>query len=114
MTDNIIDNNSRKNKTADEILNNNYVGPIVRAGEVADAVAEAAVVDNPDKKITVEANGAYSRIQTEGEMIITRESIEYELGRPFDMNELEINLASFAGRIETAKDYTRFFYQKNL
>ena len=96
--------------TANSVLRNNKVGPVVRAGEVADAVAEAAEIDNPDKEVHVEANGAYSRIYAEGELVLRRTTIEEELGRPFQMNELEINLASFAGRIETSDDHARFFY----
>jgi toluene monooxygenase system protein D len=98
----------------DKLLNNNNVGPIVRAGDVAEAVAEAAIIDNPDKEVTVEANGAYSRIYTDGELIITRETLEEELGRPFRMTELEINLASFAGRIEVTADHARFYYNTTL
>ena len=98
----------------DRLLSNNNVGPIVRAGEVAEAVAEAAVIDNPDKEVTIEANGAYSRIFANGELIITRETLQEELGRDFKMNELEINLASFAGRIEVTDDQARFYYIKKL
>lgn len=101
-------------KTNDELLSNNRVGPIVRAGEVAEAVAEAAIIDNPGKRVVVEANGAYSRIYTDGELIITKETLEEELGRDFDMNELEINLASFAGRIEVTKAHARFYYLTSL
>jgi toluene monooxygenase system protein D len=103
-----------KNKLTDNLLTNNNVGPIVRAGEVAEAVAEAAIVDNPDKEITVEANGAYSRIYTNDELIITRETIEEELGHDFKMTELEVNLASFAGRIEVTEDQARFYYITKL
>jgi len=99
---------------SDSLLNNNNVGPIVRAGEVAEAVAEAAIIDNPDKEVTVEANGAYSRIYADGELIITRETLVEELGRDFRMTELEINLASFAGRIEVTDDHARFYYTTKL
>lgn len=104
---------SDSNET-DKLLHNNNVGPIVRAGNVAEAVAEAAVIDNPDKEITVEANGAYSRIYTDGELIITRETLEEELGHAFRMTELEINLASFAGRIEVEDDFARFYYTSGI
>lgn len=98
----------------DKLLTNNNVGPIVRAGEVAEAVAEAAITDNPDKKVTVESNGAYSRIYTTDELIITRKTIEEELGHEFRMTELEINLASFAGRIEITEDQARFYFTTKL
>ena len=36
------------------------------------------------------------------------------LGRPFRIAELEVNLASFAGRIETTDDTMRFYFQKTF
>lgn len=50
----------------------------------------------------------------EGELILRRETLERTLGRPFEMAELEVNLGSFAGRIETTSDYVRFYYEKKL
>jgi len=55
------------------------VGPVMRAGELAFAVAEAAEEDNPDKEIRVEDKRAYLRIETDGEMILRRETIERAL-----------------------------------
>lgn len=93
---------------------NNKVGPVMRQGELAQAVAEAAEIDNPGKKIVVEDKVAYLRIQTDDEMILKRETIEELLGRPFSMNDLEVELSSFAGRIDTQADLVRFFYAKHL
>lgn len=93
---------------------NNLVGPVMRQGELAKAVAEAAMIDNPGKSITVDDKIAYLRIQTEGEMIIRRKTIEEILGRPFQMRELEIDLSSFAGRIDMNADQVRFYYTKQL
>ena len=104
----------KHSNSTDKLLSNNNVGPIIRAGEVAEAVAEAAIIDNPDKEVTVDANGAYSRIFTNDELIITRETIEEELGYTFKMTELEVNLASFAGRIEVTEDHARFYYITQL
>ncbi|MCK9989438.1 MAG: MmoB/DmpM family protein [Rugosibacter sp.] len=93
---------------------NNKVGPVMRQGNLARAVAEAAEIDNPGKTITVEDKVAYLRIQTDDEMFIKRETIEEMLGRPFDMSEIEIDLASFAGRIDTQSDCVRFHHVKHL
>ncbi len=54
------------------------------------------------------------RIDTDGELILRRATLEDALGRPFRMSELEVNLSSFAGRIETTDDYVRFYYEKML
>lgn len=93
---------------------NNRVGPILRASSITGAVIEAAQEDNPDKEIRVDDKLAYVRIEAEGELILRRETLERALGRPFRMSELEVNLGSFAGRIETAEDHVRFYFEKTL
>ena len=93
---------------------NNKVGPIVRAGDVAQAVAEAMELDNPDSEVLVDDKVAYLRIEVENECILRRETMEEVLGRKFEMRELEINLASFAGQIETTPEYVRFYFQKTI
>ena len=92
----------------------NSVGPVMRSGELAFAVAEAAAEDNPDKEIRVEDKRAYLRIETDNEMILRRETIERALGRPFEMNDLEVDLSSFAGQIETLPNAIRFYFTKKV
>lgn len=93
---------------------NNLVGPVMRHGDLAKAVAEAAEIDNPGKSILVDDKVAYLRIQTDGEMIIRRQTIEDGLGRPFQMRQLEIDLSSFAGKIDMNDERVRFFFSKHL
>jgi toluene monooxygenase system protein D len=62
----------------------------------------------------VEDKRAYVRIETDGELILTRKTLEEQLGRPFNMQELEINLASFAGQIRADQDQIRFYFDKSL
>ena len=93
---------------------NNRVGPVLRASPLTAAVVEAAEEDNPDKQIRVDDKVAYVRIDCEGELILRRATIERALGRPFRMSELEVELGSFAGRIETAEDQVRFYFNKTL
>ena len=93
---------------------NNRVGPVLRASPLTAAVVEAAEEDNPDKEIRVDDKVAYVRIDCEGELILRRATIERALGRPFRMSELEVELGSFAGRIETGDDQVRFYFEKTL
>ena len=93
---------------------NNRVGPVMRAGELALAVVEAAREDTPARDIRVDDKRAYLRIDTDDEMILRRETIERALGRPFKMNDLELDLSSFAGRIETLPDQVRFYFIKHI
>ncbi|HHJ35512.1 MAG TPA: monooxygenase [Gammaproteobacteria bacterium] len=97
-----------------EAIKNNRVGPVMRASDVAQAAAEAAEMDNPDKTIEVEDKIAYLRISTENELILTRASMEECLGRPFRMQEIEINLSSFAGQIKIDSEQVRFYLEKSL
>jgi toluene monooxygenase system protein D len=93
---------------------NNLVGPVMRAGDLAAAVIEAAKLDNPGKEVFVDDKRAYIRIHTEHEMVLYRETIEEELGRPFKMNDLEVDLSSFAGQIESGDNSIRFYFSKKV
>jgi toluene monooxygenase system protein D len=93
---------------------NNRVGPVIRACDISRAIVEAAREDNPDSEIVIDDQIAYVRIYTDRELVIRRESIEEALGRPFQMSELEVNLATFAGRIEMAQEQVRFYLEKTL
>ena len=97
-----------------QTYHNNLVGPVMRAGDLAMAVIEAARLDNPGKEVFVDDKRAYIRIHTEQEMILRQATIEEELGRPFRMNDLEVDLSSFAGQIESRDDSVRFYLVKTL
>lgn len=101
-------------QTTANAYRNNRVGPVLRASEMTEGVIEAAQEDNPGKEIRVEDKLAYVRIDTEGELVLRRATLERTLGRPFKMQELETNLGSFAGRIEMTDEYARFYYEKTL
>ncbi len=85
------------------------VGPVIQSGEVARAVEAAVAEDNAGRAINVVDRGSYIRIQVEGECVITRATVERELGRPFKLHELEANMPSFAGRIDTSTEVIRFY-----
>lgn len=101
-------------KAAGAAYHNNMVGPVMRAGDLAMAVIEAARIDNPGKEVTVDDKRAYIRIHTEHEMILREETIAEELGRPFLINDLEVDLSSFAGQIESQPGAVRFYFQKTV
>ena len=99
---------------ADEILHNNKVGPVLRAGELAEAAAEAAEIDNPDKEVTVEDKVAYVRIMADDELVLTQKTLSECLGRDMNIRELEVELSSFAGQIDWQPDKVRFYFDKHL
>jgi toluene monooxygenase system protein D len=88
---------------------NRLVGPVVRSGEVARAVIDAIHIDNPGKEVVVKDHVAYVRVHTVDECVITAATMTETLGRPFEMRELEINLSSFSGQIESSSDRVRFY-----
>ena len=100
--------------SGDDTARRNAVGPVLRAGEVADAVVEALQEDNPGKEFRVEDRVAYVRAETEGECVVRAETVARVLGRPFKIAELEVNLSSFSGRIETTDGTMRFYFEKRL
>ena len=85
------------------------VGPIIQAGEMAEAVLEAARLDNEGSKVNVVDRGSYIRIQLESECILRRKTIENSLGRPFRMADLELVMPGFEGRIDTSTEQVRFY-----
>jgi toluene monooxygenase system protein D len=47
-------------------------------------------------------------------MVLRQKTIEEMLGKPFKLNQLEVDMASFAGRIETLDDCVRFYFSRHL
>lgn len=92
----------------------NLVGPVVRSGDIADAVVEAVRDDNPGQAVIVEQHSAYVRIKVEQACVIRRQTIEQYLGRPFEMSELQTDLASIAGQMEMSDQQVRFYFDKIL
>ena len=92
----------------------NKVGPVLMTGEIADAAIEALEEDNPGKTFEIQDHEAYMRVQTDNECIIRRETMEKILSRPFVMQELEVVLSTFAGRIDLTSEHVRFWLKKKL
>lgn len=78
------------------------VGPIIRGveGTIADAVIAAIDRDNPDAEVVVDDQGGYIRIAVQDRCVLTRASMEEELGTSFPLSQLEPALAAFAGRVK--------------
>ena len=82
----------------------NSVGPVLRMSDDLDAIVAAIVEDNPGKQISVIDRGAYTRVSGDGELRVTRASIERNLGRNFEMRQLEGLMSAFAGRIDMTSE----------
>ena len=84
------------------------VGPVLRMSDDVDAIVAAIVYDNPGQDVTIVDQGAYTRVSGDGELRLTRASIERYLGRDFEMRQLEELMSAFAGRIDMTSQEVRW------
>ena len=91
---------------------NDGVGPVFRMGAEIDTIVAAIREDNPDREIEVTDRGAYVRVQGRHSLRLTRETVERNLGRTFEMRELEPMLSAFSGRISTTSDAVTWEYAR--
>lgn len=89
---------------------NDLVGPVIRAGRLAEAVIDAVAEDNPGRDVLVFDRDDYVRIHTRGECRLTLASLERALGQHFQLAALEIDMPSFKGRMTTRTDQYTWFY----
>jgi hypothetical protein len=89
----------------------NFVGPVIRAGDFADVVARSIEDDNPGKEVRIVDRGDYVRIHTAQVCRLTRKTLERHLGHPYELRMLEIEMPSFSGRLRTRGDEFVWFYE---
>lgn len=87
------------------------VGPVMRSGDLAEAVIDAVAEDNPDRDVYVTDRGDYIHIHTLNDCRLTRASLERSLGRSCDLSMLEIEMPSFAGRMQTSDSEYRWYFK---
>jgi MmoB/DmpM family len=87
-----------------------HVGPVIRAGSLAEAVIDAVVEDNADQDVVVMDREDYIRIHTKGTCRLTKASLEKALGQSYNLAALEIDMPSFKGRLKTRTDEYVWFY----
>jgi hypothetical protein len=83
----------------------------MRVGDLADAVARAIEEDNPGKEVSIVHRGDYVRIHTEQKCRLTKQTLERQLGYPYDLRMLEIEMPSFSGRLNTRGDEYIWYYR---
>lgn len=74
----------------------------LQANEETRPIIDAIVIDNPD--CTVNRQPAMVKIDAPGKLTIRRETIEEQLGRNFDLQELQINLITLSGHVDEDED----------
>ena len=92
---------------------NRFVGPVIKNGEVGDAVVEAVYEDNKGRKIEIEEHASYFRIKVEKECVIRFETVSEMLGRDVSRADIEANMPSLEGFIRIESDQIRFLATAN-
>jgi len=92
---------------------NRYVGPVIKNGEVGEAVVEAVYEDNEGRKIEIEEHASYFRIKVEKECVIHFETVSDMLGRDVSRADIEANMPSMEGFIRVEANQIRFLATPN-
>lgn len=96
----------------DQALDTDLVGPVIRSGELAEAVIDAVAEDNPGAEVVVVDRDDYVRVHTRTQCRVTLDSLVKHLGRPYQLSLLEIDMPSFKGRLRTRVDEYVWFYDR--
>lgn len=73
-----------------------------QANEETRPIVDAILADNP--AATAEDMPAMVKISAEGSLTINRETVEEQVGRTFDLQELHINLITLSGHVDEDDD----------
>ena len=66
------------------------------------AIVEAIIQDNPGAMVNEQP--AMVKIDVPGQLVIRRETIEEIIGRPYDLQELQVNLITISGHLDETDD----------
>ena len=66
------------------------------------AIVDAIVADNP--QAIVNQQPAMVKIDAPGRLVIRKSSIEQEIGREFDLQEMHVHLITLSGNIDETDD----------
>jgi phenol hydroxylase P2 protein len=75
---------------------------VLQANEDTRPIIDAIVIDNP--KAVVKREPAMIKIDSPEKIVINREPIEEQMGRAFDLQELQVNLITLSGNVEETED----------
>lgn len=73
-----------------------------QTNETTRGIVEAIVADNPEA--VVQEQPAMVKVDVPGSLVIRRETIEEQIGRSFDLQELHVHLITLSGHIDETDD----------
>jgi len=85
-----------------------FVGPVMKASEIGEAVIEAIQEDNEGREIKIEEHESYYRVKVAGECLITLATLSDIMGREIVISEIEQNMPAFEGFIRVTSDHMKF------
>ncbi|HOB46579.1 MAG TPA: MmoB/DmpM family protein [Zoogloea sp.] len=71
-------------------------------------IIEAIVQDNPHA--VVNEQPAMVKIDADGKLVVRRETIEELIGRPYDLQELQVNLITMSGNLDQTDDEMTLYW----
>ncbi len=76
---------------------------ILQDNEEARPIVEAIGIDNQD--VSIDYQPGMVRIEAEGKLIVKRDTVSDQIGREWDVQELQVNLVSLSGHVDEDDDY---------
>ena len=73
-----------------------------QTNEETRSIVDAILADNPTA--TVNRQPAMVKIDAPNQLVVRRSTVEEHMGRPFDLQELHINLITLTGHIDETDD----------
>lgn len=74
----------------------------LQANEESRPIIEAIMADNPHARLN--ASPAMVKIDADNHLVVKRASVEELLGRPFDLQELHVNMITLSGNLDETDD----------
>ena len=76
------------------------VGPVLRMGDEVELIIAAIEDDNPGTDIEVIDRGAYVRVQGEGQITVTQQTLRRYLGADYEIRSFGGIMSAFSGRAD--------------
>ncbi len=73
-----------------------------QANEDSRPIVDAIIADNPEAKVVY--SPGLVKIDAPNRLVINRETIEEEIGRDYDLQEIHLNLVTLSGHIDEDDD----------
>ena len=85
-----------------------FVGPVIKNGEIGEAIIEAIQEDNEGRTIEIEEHASYLRVKVQGECVIRFATVSAMLGREVSRADVEANMPALEGFIRVDSEQMRF------